>query len=253
VDIFYLHAPDRNVPFAETLEACDKLHKEGKFVQLGLSNFTAFEVAEIVMTCKYNNWVRPTIYQGMYNAITRTLQTELIPACRRYGLDVVVYNPIAGGLFSGKYNFDELVADANKPPTEGRFSDSVGRMGPMYRERYFRPETFKALKIVEEASKKAGITLVETALRWCLHHSALRVGGIEYENGEKGNDGLVIGVSSLEQLEMNLKAVEEGKLPESVVKALDDAWAVARGGNLPNYWHLELKYGYDTRKELFGV
>lgn len=64
VDIFYLHAPDRSVPFAETLEAVDKLHKAGKFVEFGLSNYTAFEVAEIVMTCKFNGWVRPTIYQG---------------------------------------------------------------------------------------------------------------------------------------------------------------------------------------------
>lgn len=71
VDIFYLHAADRSVPFAETLEAVDKLHKQGKFVQLGLSNFTAFEVAEVVLTCKYNGWVRPTIYQGMYNAISK--------------------------------------------------------------------------------------------------------------------------------------------------------------------------------------
>ncbi|XMA13692.1 hypothetical protein WAI453_006483 [Rhynchosporium graminicola] len=51
--------------FAETLAAVDKLHKEGKFVRLGLSNFTAFEVAEVVLTCKFNNWVRPTIYQGI--------------------------------------------------------------------------------------------------------------------------------------------------------------------------------------------
>lgn len=71
VDIFYLHAPDRSVPFAETLEAVNELHKEGKFVQLGLSNYTAFEVAEVVMTCKANGWVRPTIYQGMYNAISK--------------------------------------------------------------------------------------------------------------------------------------------------------------------------------------
>ena len=66
------------MPFAETLEAVDKLHKSGKFVQLGLSNFTAFEVAEVVMICKYNNWVRPTIYQGMYNAITRSLEAEYV-------------------------------------------------------------------------------------------------------------------------------------------------------------------------------
>lgn len=70
VDIFYLHAADRSVPFEETLEAVNELHKEGKFVQLGLSNYTAFEVAEIVITCKERVWVRPTIYQGMYNAIS---------------------------------------------------------------------------------------------------------------------------------------------------------------------------------------
>lgn len=70
VDIFYLHAPDRSVPFAETLEEVNKLHKEGKFVELGLSNYTAFEVAEIVTICNERGWVRPTIYQAMYNAIS---------------------------------------------------------------------------------------------------------------------------------------------------------------------------------------
>ncbi len=70
VDIFYLHAADRSVPFEETLEEVNKMHKEGKFVNLGLSNFTSFEVAEVVITCKEKGWVRPTIYQGMYNAIS---------------------------------------------------------------------------------------------------------------------------------------------------------------------------------------
>lgn len=71
VDIFYLHAADRSVPFEETLEAVNEMHKEGKFVQLGLSNFTAFEVAEVVIMCKERGWVRPTIYQGMYNCISK--------------------------------------------------------------------------------------------------------------------------------------------------------------------------------------
>ena len=70
VDIFYLHAADRSVPFEETLEALNEMHKDGKFVRLGLSNFTAFEVAEIVIMCKERGWVRPTIYQGMYNCIS---------------------------------------------------------------------------------------------------------------------------------------------------------------------------------------
>lgn len=59
-----MNKQDRATPFAETLEALDKLHKAGKFVRLGISNFTAFEVAEVCMMCKYNHWVRPTVYQG---------------------------------------------------------------------------------------------------------------------------------------------------------------------------------------------
>lgn len=119
VDIFYLHAADRSTPFQDTLKKLNELHKQGKFVQLGLSNFTAFEVAEVVMHCKYNGWVRPTIYQGMYNAITRSIEAELIPACRRYGLDIVVYNPVAGGLFSGKVKTTDV-------PEDGRFSEGFG-------------------------------------------------------------------------------------------------------------------------------
>ncbi|EKG20660.1 GTP cyclohydrolase II RibA [Macrophomina phaseolina MS6] len=237
VDIFYLHAADRSVPFAETLEALDKLHKQGKFVQLGLSNFTAFEVAEVVMTCKYNGWVRPTIYQGMYNAITRSIEAELIPACRRYGLDIVVYNPIAGGIFSGKYKSSDA-------PTSGRFSDSVGRMGSMYRARYFKDETWEALRIVEPVVQKHNLTLLETAFRWLTHHSALNI-------KEGGNDGVIIGVSSFEQLEANLKEFDKGPLPDEVVEALDKAWLAAKP-TTPNYWHLDLKYTYDTKKALFG-
>lgn len=208
----------------------------GKFVQLGLSNYTAFEVAEIVMTCKYNNWVRPTIYQGMYNAITRSLERELIPACKRYGLDVVVYNPIAGGLFSGKYKSKDI-------PTTGRYSDAVGTMGEMYRKRYFKDSTFEALKIVEPVVAKHSLTMVETALRWLVNHSALNI--------KDGNDGIIIGVSSLDQLDENLRDCEKGPLPEEVVQALDKAWAVSIA-ETPNYWHLDLKYTYDTRKALFG-
>lgn len=71
VDIFYLHAADRSVPFSETLETVNQLYKEGKFRQLGLSNYTAFEVAEIATMCNERGWVRPTIYQAMYNAISK--------------------------------------------------------------------------------------------------------------------------------------------------------------------------------------
>jgi aryl-alcohol dehydrogenase-like predicted oxidoreductase len=73
VDIFYLHAPDHSTPFEETLGAVNELHKQGKFVQLGLSNFAAWEVAEVYNICKERGWVKPTIYQAMYNAISKLI------------------------------------------------------------------------------------------------------------------------------------------------------------------------------------
>ncbi|KAL4869778.1 hypothetical protein BDV12DRAFT_72308 [Aspergillus spectabilis] len=234
VDIFYLHAPDRSIPFAETLEAVNELHKEGKFIQLGLSNYTAFEVAEIVTVCNERGWVRPTIYQAMYNAITRSIETELIPACKRYGIEIVVYNPLAGGIFSGKYKTKDV-------PAEGRYSDTAAS-GSMYRKRYFRDATFEALAVIEPVVQKHGLTLPETAFRWIHHHSGLNI--------KNGRDGIIIGVSNFAQLESNLSNVQKGPLPEEVVEALDKAWLITKP-TTPNYWHLDLKYTYDTQEALF--
>lgn len=237
IDIFYLHAPDRSIPFTEPLRKLDELHKKGKFVQLGLSNFTAFEVAEIVMHCKYNNWVRPTIYQGRYSAISRDLDHELIPTCRRYGIDVVIYNPIAAGLLSGKYKTKDI-------PESGRFSNK-SKVGDRYRERYFKDATFDALRIVETAAEKHNLTMIETALRWLTHHSALNI-------KDGGNDGIIIGVSRESQLVQNIKDLEKGPLPDEVVKALDEAWLICKPTS-QHYWHLDLKYTYDTKEALFGA
>ncbi|KAI1098383.1 aflatoxin B1 aldehyde reductase member 2 [Jackrogersella minutella] len=240
LDLIYLHAADRSTPFAETLEAIDKLHKAGKFVRFGISNFTAAEVAEIVLTCKYNGWVRPTVYQGMYNAITRGIEAELVPACRRYGLDIVVYNPIAGGLFSGKIKSKDI------DPADGSRFSTDSSTGTAYRARYFKDSTFKALQTVEKAvAKHPGLTLIEVALRWAVHHSALKV-----KNG--GGDGVIIGISSHDQLVSNLNDLEKGPLPEDIVQALDEAWHIAKP-DAPNYWHKDLVYTYDTQEALFGA
>ncbi|RAH65096.1 aldo/keto reductase family protein [Aspergillus aculeatinus CBS 121060] len=235
VDIFYLHAADRSVPFTETLEAVNQLHKEGKFVELGLSNFTAFEVAEIVTVCNERGWVRPTIYQAMYNAITRSIETELVHACKRYGIDIVVYNPLAGGILSGKYKTQDI-------PEDGRYSDKSST-GTLYRKRYFKDATFDALRIIEPVAEKHGLTLPEIAFRWIRHHSLLNI-------KEGGRDGIIVGVSSIAQLESNLRDIQKGPLPEEVVEALDKAWLIAKP-TAPDYWHLDLKYTYDTKEALF--
>lgn len=136
--------------------------------------------------------------------------------------DIVVYNPLAGGLFSGKYTTLDT-------PESGRFSATSARQGEMYRQRYFKNETFEALRIIEPVVKEHNLTLIETALRWVVHHSKLNM------KKEGGNDGIIIGVSSLEQLNGNITDLEKGPLPKEVVEVLDKAWATI-GGSCPNYW-----------------
>ncbi|KAF9737839.1 hypothetical protein PMIN06_009012 [Paraphaeosphaeria minitans] len=220
-DILYLHAPDRATPFETTLECVDQLHREGRFQRLGLSNYAAWEVAEVVGICERRGFVKPAVYQGMYNAVTRALEAELLPCLRRFGIALVVYNPLAGGLFSGKYS----TLDA---PAEGRFSDAAN-YGKMYRERYFKESVIDALALVEPVAQEHGVPLVEVALRWCVHHSKLKM------RSAGGEDGVIIGISSYEQLEQNVEAFEKGPLPQPLVDVLDKAWERTRGDAV-TYW-----------------
>ncbi|KAK0648051.1 NADP-dependent oxidoreductase domain-containing protein [Cercophora newfieldiana] len=234
VDIFYIHAPDRTTPFTTTLAALNTLHTQGKFRRLGLSNFSAFEVAEIVTTCHANNWVRPTVYQGVYNVIQRGVEAELIPACRRYGIDFIAYSPIAGGLLSGNLTSPDEV------PEEGRFSDKF--LGGFMRGHYFRDSVFAAVAELKGVAERKGVSMIEIALRWLVHHSKIDV--------NKG-DGIVLGVSKLEHLGSNLDALEKGPLDVGVLEALEKVYKIAKVDQKP-FWYGELVYGYHTSKELFG-
>jgi aflatoxin B1 aldehyde reductase len=222
VDIFYLHAPDRTVPFEETLDACNELFQAGKFKTLGLSNYAAWEVSEVWNIANERGWVKPKVYQVMYNALTRTAEEELFPCCQKYGIDILAYNPLAGGVLSGKY------ADGHIPADGGRFSDTDGVIGKQYRQRYFKDANFEALAALEPVVRKHGLTLIEVAFRWLLHHSQLNI--------LTGNDGIVIGISSLEQLVNNLQHLEKGPLPEEVVQVLDDIWENITKPSAVMYW-----------------
>jgi len=103
-------------------------------------------------------------------------------------------------------------------------------MGDMYRKRYFKDSTFEALKIIEPVVEKHGLTMIETALRWVVNHSALNI--------MDGNDGVIIGCSSVAQLDENLKDCKKGPLPAEIVEALDKAWSVTKV-DTPNYWRME--------------
>ena len=146
---------------------------------------------------------------------------------------------LAGGFFTGKYDL------AASNAANGSLNKDT-HIGGVYRDRYFKDEYFKALALIKPVVEANNLTMIETALRWLVHHSALRMTA---ESG--GNDGVIIGASSIGQLTMNLENLEKGPLPQDVLDVLDEAWKVVKGV-APNYWLLDMKYGYDPGKILFG-
>lgn len=104
--ILLTDAPDRSVPFEKTLAAVDALYKEGKFKRFGISNYMSWEVAEIVGICDKNGWIKPTAYQGIYNAIHRNVEPELFPCLRKLGLSFYEFNPRTSSLVSPRITAD---------------------------------------------------------------------------------------------------------------------------------------------------
>nr|KAF6443066.1 aldo-keto reductase family 7 member A2 [Molossus molossus] len=160
----------------------------------------------------------------MYNATTRQVETELFPCLRHFGLRFYAYNPLAGGLLTGKYKYEDK--DGKQPV--GRFFGNT--WAETYRNRFWKEHHFKAIALVEKALQAAygarAPSMTSAALRWMYHHSQLQ--------GAHG-DAVILGMSSLEQLEQNLAATEEGPLEPTVVQAFDQAWHLV-AHECPNYF-----------------
>jgi aflatoxin B1 aldehyde reductase len=213
VDLLYLHAPDSKTRIEVTLEACEKLYNEGKFRELGLSNYASWQVADIWHICRRNGWITPSVYQGRYNAVTRDVESELFPAVRNFNIRFYAYNPLAGGLLTGRYH------QIGNLPREGRFA-----LKSAYRERFWKQPYFDAIEVVQEASERAGLSMIQIALRWLLQHSFLK---------GPGGDGVIIAASNLKQWEYNLNNLG-GELPPSMLEAIDRAWKISRQ-DCPSY------------------
>lgn len=217
VDTVYLHFPDPATPVVSVLSAMADLYKQGKFKELGLSNYPAWMVADVWHICDNNGWVKPTVYEGIYNPLTRKAESELNMALNHFGLRFYAYNPLAGGILTGRYaNFEDK-------PGDGRFTHR-----PNYQGRYWKKSYFDAVKVLEEATQKHGITIIEATYRWMAYHSML--------NGERG-DGILIGASKLHHLKQNMASLKAGPLPEDVVTAFETAWQITKE-NSPEYFTL---------------
>jgi len=217
VDAVYLHFPDPATPVISVLEAMADLHSQGKFKELGLSNFPAWMVADICSICEKHDWVKPTIYQGIYNPLTRRAEVELNACLNYYGMRFYAYNPMAGGLLTGKYpRFEDT-------PTDGRFTHR-----PNYQGRYWKKSYFDALDAIKEVTDQFGISTIEATYRWLAYHSML--------NADRG-DAILIGASKLNHMMQNIAAVKEGPLPEEVVAAFAHAWEICKADS-PEYFTL---------------
>lgn len=116
IHLEYLHVPDRDTPFEEPCEAMDIAHKAGKIKSWGVSNYTAEEIQKLCSICETNSWVKPSVYQGHYNAIARGGEKTLFPILREHGMKFYAYSPAGGGFFAGNHK---------KPAAGGRFDSSV--------------------------------------------------------------------------------------------------------------------------------
>ncbi len=204
LDLYYLHQPDYDVPIEETLAAMDELVRAGKVRYPAVSNYAAWQVSEIHWLAEKKGYRPPYISQPMYNLLARAIEEEYLPFCKRFGVSVIAYNPLAGGLLSGKHSRD-------RGPLEGTRFDG----NKLYLDRYWHADYFAAVEELKTVAHEAGKTLVELSLGWLLSRPQV--------------DSVILGASRLDQLEENLKACEGTRLEDSALARCDEVWKRVRG------------------------
>ena len=215
VDTVYLHFPDPKTPVENVLSAMNDLYAQGKIKELGLSNFPAWMVTEVWSICDRNGWLKPTVFEGIYNPLTRKAEVELNDCLNHFGIRFYAYNPLCGGLLTGRYGkYDD-------DPDSGRFNNR-----PNYKGRYWKKSYFEAVDLIKEVSERNGITPIEATYRWLSYHSML--------DGERG-DSIIIGASKLSHLRQNMDTVKAGSLPQDVIDVFETAWTIVKGDS-PEYF-----------------
>src|ERR1700723_3198616 len=160
IDLYQLHGYDRNTPIDETLSALDDLVHSGKVRYIGCSNFLTYQLVRAIGRSETLRLARFDSVQPRYNLLFRQIQREMLPFCAEDGVGVICYNPIAGGLLSGKHRRDD-------PPAEGgRFT--LGNAGRMYQGRYWHDREFDTVDQPLAIAKEVGVNLVTLSIAWVL-------------------------------------------------------------------------------------
>jgi aryl-alcohol dehydrogenase-like predicted oxidoreductase len=206
VDIYYLHVPDHDTPIEETLDAIADLIEKKKIASWGVSNYAAWQILEMMHMTDAGPLVqrglpRPVIAQQLYNVLIRQLDVEYFPFARRYKLHTTVYNPLAGGLLSGRHARDGSTQKGS------RFDKNR-----LYQGRYFTDVMFDHVEALGAIAKEQGLSLVELSYAWIA--------------GAAGVDSILLGPASVAQLENGVSACRRELSPETraSIDALHRAW-----------------------------
>jgi 1-deoxyxylulose-5-phosphate synthase len=199
VDIYQLHGYDAHTPIDEALSALDTVVRSGKARYIGVSNWPAHKIARALGRGEVNNWARIDSVQPRYNMLFRSLERDLLPLCHEEKIAVIPYNPLAGGMLTGKHK-------NNVPPPAGsRFT--LGTAAARYQERYWKEQEFSSIEQVRGIAAEAGMNMTTMAMAWVLSNPAITAP--------------IIGASKPEQLADSLAALEK-PLPADLKRKLDD-------------------------------
>jgi aryl-alcohol dehydrogenase (NADP+) len=199
VDLYQLHSYDPTTPLDEALEALDAVVKSGKARYVGVSNWPAIKVARGVGRAELNGWSRIASLQPRYNLLFRTFERDLLPLAHEEGIGVIPYNPLAGGMLTGKHQ-------PGAPPEGTRFT--LGTAGARYQERYWHEREFAAVEALKGVAAEAGLSMATMAVGWVLANPAITAP--------------IVGASKPEQLADSLAAAET-PLPADLKAKLDEA------------------------------
>lgn len=207
VDLYQIHAYDRTTPIDETLATMDDLVTSGKVRYLGCSNVLAYQLARAIGRSEVNGVCRFESVQPRYNLLFRENERELFPLCAEEQIAVIPYNPLAGGLLTGKHR--------SGAPTEGtRFT--LGGAGGMYSERYWHDRMFESVEEIRAVAEDAGTPMATLAVQWTLANPVIT--------------SPIVGASRPDQLSATLAAAD-GTLDSDVKARLDELTAEYRRGD----------------------
>ncbi len=165
VDLYQLHSDDAATPLDESLEALDVIVKSGRARYVGVSNFHAYRVAKALGRADIKGLARVVSIQPRYNLLFRQIERELLPLALEEGVGVIPYNPLAGGLLTGKYK-------PGSAPTPGtRFT--LGTAAGTYQDRYWNERAFETVQRLAGLAHEAGVSLTTLSVAWTLANPAI--------------------------------------------------------------------------------